>query len=428
MPRIFYLSLIVLLFVATGSHYWPLQAATVDELRGQIDAHNNEIKKLDEAIARYRNEIGKTRTEANSLKKEIERLELAKKKLQADIEVTRNKISATNLNIQKLDQNIKTTAEKIADDQRTIAVVLRALNEEEQATWSEIMVAEENLSSFFNKVVNYQELSAKVDEMISSLRQDKQNLESNKQEKESEKKQLSTLADRLLDQKKITEQNKQDKDSLLTTTKNKESNYQKLLSEQLKKRDQVLAEMAKVEQQLKYTLDPSSLPQKGKGVLAWPVDKVIVTQGFGQTEFSKSAQGLSVYNGKGHNGIDLGGATGDIIRSAEGGQVVGVGDTDATCKGASYGKWVLIRHTNGLSSLYAHLSSIKVAEGQAITSGQVIGYMGNTGYSTGPHLHFSIFAADGVKVGSLQSKVPGCGVYRLPLASYNAYLNPLNYL
>ncbi|MFA5290953.1 MAG: M23 family metallopeptidase, partial [Candidatus Paceibacterota bacterium] len=151
-----------------------------------------------------------------------------------------------------------------------------------------------------------------------------------------------------------------------------------------------------------------------------------LTQGFGNTDFAQSHQ--AVYNGKGHNGIDLAASIGSQVYSAEDGQVAGIGDTDKTCLGASFGKWVLIKHNNGLSTLYAHLSSIKVGSGQSVKRGEVIALSGNTGYSTGPHLHFSLYASGGVKVSSLKSQVAGCGTYTLPIASYNAYLNPLNYL
>src|SRR5690606_3734649 len=103
------------------------------------------------------------------------------------------------------------------------------------------------------------------------------------------------------------------------------------------------------------------------------------------------------------------------------------GDTDLTCPRASYGKWVMVKHTNGISSVSAHLSLAKVTEGQTVKRGEVIAYTGNTGYTTGPQLHFTLFASDGSQVGTLKSSVPGCGTYRIPLGARESLLNPLSY-
>ena len=167
------------------------------------------------------------------------------------------------------------------------------------------------------------------------------------------------------------------------------------------------------------------MPSTGSGVLAWPVDSVKITQFFGKTSFS--TQNPQVYNGKGHNGIDLRASVGTPIKAALAGTVEGVGDTDTVCPRASYGKWVLIRHANGLSTLYAHLSLIRVGPGQSVSTREIVGYGGNTGYSTGPHLHFTVYATQGVKITALKSRA--CrGTYTIPVADLKAYLNPLSYL
>jgi murein DD-endopeptidase MepM/ murein hydrolase activator NlpD len=107
--------------------------------------------------------------------------------------------------------------------------------------------------------------------------------------------------------------------------------------------------------------------------------------------------------------------------------VEGVGDTDVVCPGASFGKWVFIRYDNGLASTYAHLSLITAKAGQRVSTGDVVGYSGNTGYSTGPHLHMSLYAGQGVKISTLKSSV--CqGTYTMPIADTKAYLDPLIYL
>ena len=179
--------------------------------------------------------------------------------------------------------------------------------------------------------------------------------------------------------------------------------------------------------QLRIEINQSLLPAPGSKVLIYPLDPPIrVTQYFGDTDFARA--NAQVYNGKGHNAIDIAASVGTSIKAAQFGRVLGTGDTDLTCQGASLGKWVVIQHENGLSTLYAHLSLIKVSEGQAVSAGEIIAYSGNTGYTTGPHLHFGVYATQGLKIGSLQSKVAGCGVYRVPLASLNAVLNPLTYL
>ena len=98
-----------------------------------------------------------------------------------------------------------------------------------------------------------------------------------------------------------------------------------------------------------------------------------------------------------HYGVDLAGATGTPIYAAKSGKV-----TTATY-GSSGGYYVCISHGDGFSSMYLHMTHYIVSPGQQVSQGQVIGYMGSTGASTGPHLHFAI--------------------------SYNgSYVNPSNYL
>ena len=86
-----------------------------------------------------------------------------------------------------------------------------------------------------------------------------------------------------------------------------------------------------------------------------------------------------------HSGLDFGASCGTPIKAAGTGSVI----TTSSSSGG-YGNMTLINHGNGLSTLYGHQSSIIVAAGQAVTQGQVIGYVGSTGKSTGCHLHFEV--------------------------------------
>ena len=85
-----------------------------------------------------------------------------------------------------------------------------------------------------------------------------------------------------------------------------------------------------------------------------------------------------------HNGIDLGLPAGSPIQAAANGKVI------LTERWGGYGRTVVIDHGGGLSTLYAHQSSIAVSVGDQVLAGDVIGYIGCTGYCTGPHLHFEV--------------------------------------
>ena len=83
-----------------------------------------------------------------------------------------------------------------------------------------------------------------------------------------------------------------------------------------------------------------------------------------------------------HAGADIGASSGTPIKAVDGGEVISAGWN------GGYGNYTTISHGNGLTSSYAHQSSIRVSSGQRVSRGQVIGYVGSTGLSSGPHLHF----------------------------------------
>lgn len=90
----------------------------------------------------------------------------------------------------------------------------------------------------------------------------------------------------------------------------------------------------------------------------------------------------------GHNGVDLGGALGSTIRAAAAGQVI-IAKGDGGWNGG-YGNYIVIKHANGTQTLYAHLSSLSAGVGDVVAQGETIGGMGNSGKSTGIHLHFEV--------------------------------------
>ncbi|MCI0679942.1 peptidoglycan DD-metalloendopeptidase family protein [bacterium] len=421
----------IFVFFACASLYDYAHAARVDEIKSNIEARNKELSKIEEEISGYKKEIQKAGTEINTLSGAIKTIDSSRKKIEGDIRVTENKIGTTNLNVERLSLEIGRKEEGITFNLSATGNILRQMYEIESQSLAEIVLSYDNIADFWDSIENLGRLQTSMSASLAELRSLKDGLVENKGDMEQELGSLVTLKGSLSDKKQIAEINKKEKEKLLKQTKNKEAEYKEQLADRLKKKEALEAELREFEAELKTVLDPSLVPGAQEGMLRWPLRDVTITQYFGNTPFA--TQNPQVYNGKGHNGIDLSAPPGTEAFAAASGMIVDTGDTDVACWGVSYGKWVLIEHPNGLSTLYAHLSLIKASKGQTVSAGETIGYTGNTGYSTGPHLHFTVFASDAVGVAGLSApayKSRVCGTeLKLPvLTKQNGYLNPLSYL
>ena len=396
-------------FLATN-----ILAQSADEIRDKIDQKDADIEKLEREIAAYQAELNTLGQQKDSLAGAIKELDITKKKLNADISVTQNKIDKTNLTIQNLGKDIGSKESSILNNINSITAGLRATNEFERTNVFQTLFSDTNFSDIWTDIDNIITLREKTREQVLALKQVKGELEDTRVVTIDAKNELVKLKSQLSSQQKIVEQNVSAKNKLLAETKNNEANYQKLLLDRIAQKEKFEQELADFESQLQFILDPSKLPNKG--ALYWPLDKIFITSPFGPR-----ARGF-------HSGTDFRASVGTPVRAMADGVVKGVGDTDICCPGASFGKWVFIEHSNGLSTAYGHLSLISSKKNQKVKRGEVIGYSGNTGSSTGPHLHVTVYITEGVEVSSFASKsYPGKTLYQ-PIAAKNAYLDPMKYL
>ncbi|OGI94352.1 hypothetical protein A3A03_03375 [Candidatus Nomurabacteria bacterium RIFCSPLOWO2_01_FULL_40_18] len=413
------LVLILLLIPLVFSH-----AETAKEVREKIDQKSVEIAKLEAEIRAYQSELQNLGKQKNSLSVSIKQLDITKKKLNADIAVTQNQIDKTNLQIQNLSNDIGDKESNIENDIESIKIGIQKTNEFELTNVFETLLSSNDFTGVWNDIDNIATVREKLQTNIVDLKQIKGELEDTRTETIKAKDELVALKSKLSDQQKIVVQNTNEKNKLLTQTKNSEANYQKLVADQLAKKLAFEKDLRDYESQLKFILNPDELP--GSGVLSWPLDNVYVTQVFGKTVASKR-----LYVSGSHSGVDFRASIGTPVRAMADGVVLGTGNTDETCVGTSFGKWVFIKYNNGLVSTYGHLSLTKAVEGQKITRGDIVAYSGNTGHTTGPHLHVSLYVGSAASIQKLPIvSVPGCigRAYTIPLAPTGAYLDPLYYL
>lgn len=402
-----------------------LSAQTTDDLIKKIEETKRKKADLEKEIEILNNQITQTNQEAKSLQSTVKQLDQTKAKISTDIRATKTKITYADLALQKLALDIEEKENKIEVSKKAVAETIKRINETDSVSMIEALLTYKGISEFWDGFENLQRVQTRLRTEVETLTGVRTSLETDKQETELQKVNLVEFEDELRDKQQLVQINQQEKNKLLSQTKAKESEYKKLLEDRLAKKQAFEQELFSFESELKLKIDPNSVPASGEKVLTWPVQPVRITQEFGDTAFSRA--NALVYSGKGHNGIDFGIPEGTAVKAAAGGVIEGAGDTDTVCPKASYGKWVLIKHNNGLSTLYAHFSLIKVSAGQTVKTGDIIGYSGNTGYSTGPHLHFTVYASQGVQILSRKSAVCG-GTYVMPIADLKAYLNPLLYL
>lgn len=417
----FKIILILSLFTIAASY---TNAQSVDELKVKINDKNDAISKLEQEIKKYQVEIDAIGKEKDSLSNTIKSLDISKKKLEANTKITESKIAAKNLEIKELSLQIGDKSERINEGRGVISKSLYNIYEANSFSILESLLGKRSFSDIWKSNDELAILQASMQDRIEELSSLKVNLENNKKLTEKKKAELVVLTNDLKSQTKIIAGTTAEKNSILKETKNTEANYKSLLALKQVQKEEFEREVLAFESALKIAIDPSLIPSTGKGVLRNPLANIRVTQYFGNTAFSTANP--QVYNGKGHTGIDFAASIGTPVMASLNGIIVGAGNTDiGSCR--SYGKWIMIKHPNGLSTLYAHLSLVNVAIGQTVATGQVIGYSGNTGYSTGPHLHFGVYATEGVRITKLTSSV-NCRNVVIPFADIKAYLNPLSFL
>jgi murein DD-endopeptidase MepM/ murein hydrolase activator NlpD len=412
-----------ILFVSVGNVF----AVTANEVKSQINDINAQIQALDKQIAQYEAQIEATGQEKNTLNNTIKELTLTRNKLLAEKSQIQKQIDSTGLVINEISNNIETKQESIDKSEASLESMLYSLYQNEGNTFLEMVLSGNKLEDFSKEYNDTLTINESIRNYIKELSSQKVALTSTKNQKVDEQNKLNSLKQTLVAKETAVLNTKKEKDALLIETKNKEATYQKMLADQLKKKDTFEKSIADYEAQLQFILNPNIIPKAGSSPLSWPLKSVLVTSLYGSRW------------GAVHYGVDFRAAVGTSVEAMASGIVEGTGNTDIDCKGASFGNWVFIKYNNGLSSTYGHLSVISVKKGQVVKTGDVVGLSGGTkgvfgsGSSTGPHLHVAVYASQGdgvnkVEVKTVPSKSCDGKIFTQPISPLGAYLNPLLYL
>ena len=230
---------------------------------------------------------------------------------------------------------------------------------------------------------NHERVQAEYEEFKTGLEEKRSVLLTEQEELEAEIDEASQL---ILDLQEHIEENQAEVEEILAAEEAADRELTALIRELERQRQEELERQRQAELE-RQRQEQASQPQPvttgtvvtGTGSWGWPCPgRTYVTSRAGNRYHP-------VYNEwRYHSGIDVGAQSGTVVVASDGGTVA-----LADVKGG-YGNCVMINHGNGYYTLYGHLSSFTVSAGQTVSQGQTIGYVGSTGVSTGPHLHFEI--------------------------------------
>lgn len=364
-----------------------VKAATIQELQETVNKKSQELKEVQNERQQILDNLNGLEKQSKTIQGEIQKNNYQINQLNLAVKASVISIEKLGLEINVLDSEM-TELEKKSDLKKEAAIkLLRELQEKEKDSPLIIFLKNQSLADNVSETQQLFALNSSLSEEINDLRQLRQEgaqkLDSAAAKKSEQEKENFNLKNK----KVIVEEQKQERQGLLSLNKKQEKIYQQKIEDLEKLQAEISVEIESIEAELRKKIDPTLLPLPRPGVLEMPVPDGHLTQEYGTTAFARRN-----YANKWHNGFDFGGPLGTAVVAAEQGEIIAVDNQDKYCFGGAYGKYIVVKHENNLTTLYAHLSLQAVKVGDKVARGQTIGYLGKTGWATGPHLHFTVWA------------------------------------
>ncbi|MBI4185686.1 peptidoglycan DD-metalloendopeptidase family protein [Candidatus Berkelbacteria bacterium] len=326
--------------------------------------------------------------EATSLTNQIDRIE-------TDISTTEDRITKTGSDINSVESQIRAKEAAIAVKEQELntqtdnqAEALRVLYETTETELLFMVAGSDSISEYVDHQEYLEALEDQIASTIAEIERLKRELEQERSELGAKQQELTKLKAQQEAYKAGLDNERNRKDQLLTRTKEEQVAFEAQVDQAKRLNAQVESEMSAIRARLtKNSQGPGVIQAKDRGTSAvgfqWPTDYRYVSTYFGgATPFQPNG---------GHGGLDLVNAEGTPIYAAGDGTVTAVQEMTYNGRYYAYGRYIVVGHNARWSSLYGHLSAFAVAPGDEVKRGDVIGYMGSTGWSTGPHLHFEIW-------------------------------------
>lgn len=338
----------------------------------EISDKQRQLEEVSRQIEAQNQKLTTVKKKENSILGQVQNLEKDMQKTQSDLEYLSGRVDYLQSSLAVTRDEIGILESELEKQNEILNQRLVFIYEEGDISYLEVLLGAEDMQDFLVRYDLLNRILQQDRDLIATVQAKKEALSSKKNALENQK---AALEDNQLSQKQKQKQlddQIDEKKEILSDVQKEKKAYQRALAE-LEASSRQLEAMI---QQMQSSGEPD---KAGTGTFSWPVPGYnTITSDYGMRYHPI----LKV--NKLHTGIDIGVPSGVNILAADSGTVIYSGWM------GGYGQVVVIDHGSGLSTLYAHQSTILISNGKAVNKGQVIGKVGSTGWSTGPHLHFEV--------------------------------------
>lgn len=359
----------------------------VRKLQEDIKEANEKRKELTEKKEALEERIKGLQKKKKNISEYIRALDEEMNQLQSEIDVLEESIEVSSVKLAGLKAELAKAEEDEHNQYEIMKKRIKYMYENGSDSYIQVILQSHNLTDLFNRMEYIKQVSAYDANMLANYTESKEKVSVTRSLVESELISQTQMVNEL-----ELEQNAVKK---ILSNKSKEvKRYQKLIKKSKETMDDTTDELEEQENEMERLFEKqrrqnadSYIPQVvtgeagGEFGLRWP----LMVSGRISSHFgyrTSPTAGASTY----HKGVDIAVPSGSYVLAAKDGKV-----TAATYQNAA-GNYVCISHGNGLYTYYMHCSKLLVSVGDKVEQGQVIAYSGSTGISTGPHLHFGVYA------------------------------------
>ena len=375
-----------------------VSAASSSEIRRQLDQLKKEKKEITAQIEQFQSQVDANASEIEKLVAQKDGIDQEIVLLHQQVDNINQQISAYALLIADKQDELDDAKTRLADLNEKNKERIRAMEEEGKLSYWSIIFKANDFSDLLDRLDMIQEINAADQRRLAEIAEAAEQVASTQTELAGEKNELETAREELDDAQLVLDEKRAEADEILNQLIAKGEEYQAMLDESEDLQSDLMKEIAKKEKDLKdaeyrewlATYVPPTTRPSGNDTTpsndapsssGWvkPLKSYTITSAFGMRKHP-----VLGYN-RMHEGVDMAAPQGTPIYAAKSGKV-----TTTSYQAGGAGNYVVINHGDGFTSIYMHMTRYIVSSGQYVNAGQVIGYVGSTGISTGPHLHFGI--------------------------------------